>query len=432
MSKLYKDYVKGSTSLGASFGVLTLLSRWVSIIMLIYISEMLIKYGLLGIIGYILTSALAFILFGFIAGTTQIKYPTFDTIGDIIHQKTNGISHRLMMHIILFASFGALLIQAFGIHIMLEVLFPIPIAISQALFYLACFIYAGLGGLKRILKLEPLKVTIIFSSIILIPVYFFIQQGIESVYAGVRLYHPYLLYWKNHDSISFIATSFLITFGMLMIDRVSWQRISIMQKRKARATFSLTGMILGTIPLALLSMALISLSNKSFDYAGTIFFELVSLLQTPVLTILFITFCIVVATSTVGAEIHATTVLIVNNVIHQKAKTSDHTKYKQSYLIVAIILFVLWLVSLISPENIFQIIFLFGILYSAMIAPMLFVIYSKTGIYPLSVYGIFIASCTGVLIFLSGSYLTAIWISFLISVAVSFLSHFKEHRKSIS
>lgn len=85
--------------------------------------------------------------------------------------------------------------------------------------------------MQRIHQLAGINVVLIFSAVIVIPVYFYIQEGVYPVYEGIKLYHPYILYVKNTEAILFIFTAILIGFGQVIIDRASWQRVFIIKKK---------------------------------------------------------------------------------------------------------------------------------------------------------------------------------------------------------
>ncbi|WP_404454790.1 hypothetical protein LG329_06280 [Virgibacillus necropolis] len=424
MGKSYKWYITGGLSLGASFGVLTLLARWITANTILSTPETLFKYGIVGGLGYSLMGIFAFILFSFVAVKIKQRFNKHETIGDVLQDRLSGQSYTIMMGLLLLTSFDSLFIQAMGAGLLFHLLLDIPAFIGLFIFFVYCFIYAGIGGMYTLHKIEPIKISLIFAAIIFIPVYFFIQEGIYPVYDGIRLYHPYLLYWKNHDAFLFILTAILIGFGQVITDRATWQRIHIIQPTKVRASFWLTGLIWGTIPLALFSMLLISIFNKSFDNTFTLLFEFIYKIDPIILVILFFLFCFSILSTTVGAELHATTVLIVKNIISIDKNYSERQKYKLSYLIAGLISLVLFIISTVFTPNLLELIFFFGQFYGALIVPMLWIIFGNKRLSAFFAYSVLVGVGAGTILIVTGESLLAIWISFITSGLLSTFMYF--------
>ncbi len=411
----------GGLSLGASFGVLTLLARWITANTILSSPETLFKYGLLGGIGYSLMGSVAFILFSFVAVKIKKRFRKHETIGDVLYERLPGQSYVIMMGLLLITSFDSLFIQALGAGILFHLILDIPASIGLFIFFVYCFVYAGVGGMNSLHKIEPIKISLIFAAIIFIPAYFFIQEGIYPIYDGVRLYHPYLLYWKNYDAFLFMITAILIGFGQVITDRATWQRIHIIQPTKVRASLWLTGLIWGTIPLALFSMLLISIFDKSYDNTYSLLFEFVYKIEPLILVILFFLFCFSTLSTTVGAELHATTILIVKNIMSINKEYTDRSKYQLSYLVAGVISLALFIISSFLTPNLLDLIFFFGQFYGAMIIPMLWIIFGKKTLSAFFAYSILIGVGAGTIVMFSGVSILAIWISFITSGVLSTL-----------
>lgn len=80
---------------------------------------------------------------------------------------------------------------------------------SGCSFFAFCVLYAGFGGLKLIHGFAAFQVISMFAAVILIPLYFFVKEGIQPVYDGIRLYHPYMLVINKYDLWSFLLQDFL-------------------------------------------------------------------------------------------------------------------------------------------------------------------------------------------------------------------------------
>jgi urea-proton symporter len=411
----YQLYVSGAIRLGISFGVVSLLARWVTGNTILSSPETLIKYGLTGGIGYSLMGALALILFGFMAKKIRERYPDQHTIGDVLRLKLTPSGYWYMISVLLFTSLDSLFVQAMGAGILIHMISPLPIFIGMLLFLSFCFFIGGVGGMQRLHQLAGINVSLIFGAVIIIPVYFYIQEGVFPVYEGIKLYHPYLLYIKNTEAIWFIFTAVLIGFGQVLIDRATWQRVFIINKEKVRMTFTLAGLIWATIPLALLSLLMIIIFGRSFENIYSLIFEIIEKIQSTVLIALFVLFCFSAISSAISAEIHATTTLFVRNVMEMFRVLTNREKWKLTYIFSGVIcIFLLIIVTILTPTPL-ELLFFFGNIYASMIVPMLYIILSNRKLPSIIPFASLVGALGGYLLLPYTENLLAIWLSFAIS-----------------
>jgi urea-proton symporter len=411
----YQLYVSGYIKLGISFGVVSLLARWVTGNTILSSPETLIKYGLTGGIGYSLMGALALILFGVMAKKIRERYPDQHTIGDVLRLKLTPSGYWYMISVLFVTSLDSLFVQAMGAGILIHMISDLPIFIGMLLFLSFCFFIGGVGGMQRLHQLAGINVSLIFGAVIIIPVYFYIQEGVFPVYEGIKLYHPYLLYIKNTEAIWFIFTAVLIGFGQVLIDRATWQRVFIINKEKVRMTFTLAGLIWATIPLALLSLLMIIIFGRSFENIYSLIFELIEKIQSTVLIVLFVLICFSAISSAISAEIHATTTLFVRNVMEMFRRLTEREKWKYTYIFSGVIcVFLLVIVTILTP-NPLELLFFFGNIYASMIVPMVYIILSKQKLPFIIPYASLIGAVGGYLLLPYTENLLAIWLSFAIS-----------------
>ncbi|MFP5108923.1 hypothetical protein ACSU6B_19465 [Neobacillus sp. C211] len=417
----YQLYISGAIKLGVSFGVVSLLSRWITGNTILSSPETLIKYGLTGGIGYSLMGALALILFGFLAKVIREKFPDEQTIGDVLRKKLSPSGYWYVITILLITSLHSLFIQAMGAGILIHILFPMPIFIGMLLFLGFCFFVGGVGGMQQMHQLSGVNVSLIFGAVLVIPVYFYIQEGVHPVYEGIKLFHPYILFYKNTDSIWFIFTAILIGFGQVLIDRATWQRLFIIKKEKIQMTFTLAGVIWATIPLALTSLLMIIMFGRSYKDIYSLLFELVDKIQSTMLIVLFVLFCFSAISSAISAELHATTTLVVKNIIDLFRPLSDHERWNFTYIFSgSICIFLLIIVSIFKPTPL-QLLFFSGNIYAAIIVPMLFIILSNKSIPAIIPFSSLIGALGGYIFIPLNDNLTIIWISFIISGLICLL-----------
>ncbi|MDQ0198745.1 SLC5/6 family protein [Neobacillus ginsengisoli] len=427
MSKAnYHFYVTGAIQLGVGYGVVSLIARWITGNTILSSPETLMKYGLTGGIGYSLMGSLALILFGLLVKRIRVVYVEHQTIGDVLRSKLSPIGYWYMISILLITSLYSLFIQAMGAGILLHLIFPIPVFYGLFIFLFICFFISGIGGMQWLHRLAGVNVTLIFGAVIVIPVYFFIQEGVYPVYDGIKLYHPYLLFYKNQEAIWFIFTAVLIGFGQVLIDCTTWQRVFIIQKEKVRMTFTLAGVIWSTIPLAITTLVLIVLFGHGYKNIYTLLFQLVDKIQSSLLIVLFVLFCFSAISSAISSELHATTVLIVRNIIELFRKQSENEKWKWTYLITGITcLILLVIVSILSPIPI-DLLFFFGNIYSSIIIPMLYIVLSRRPLPAIIPFASLCGLLGGSLLIPIVGNMQSIWISFTISGLLCFFYYLYE------
>ncbi|WP_026581768.1 membrane protein [Bacillus sp. J33] len=427
-------YISGAFQLGIGFGVVSLLSRWVTGNTILSAPETLIKYGLTGGIGYSLMGALSLILFGILAKKIRDRFHDQQTIGDVLRERLTPAAYWLMISVLLIISIHSIFVQAMGAGILLHMIFPPPVFSWMLIFLLFCFFIGGAGGMQRIHQLAGINVVLIFSSVIIIPVYFYIQEGVYPVYEGIKLYHPYILYVKNTDAIWFIFTAVLIGFGQVIIDRASWQRVFIIKKEKLRMTFTLAGLIWATIPLALSSLIMIIIFGRSYDSIYSLLFELVGKINSNLLIILFVLFCISSISSAISAELHAIVILIIKNIFSLLRPLNNKEKWKYSYIFSgAICLFLLLIVSFLPPQPL-ELLFFLGNIYASMIVPMLYVILGRKRLPVLIPLASLIGTVGGYAALPVAENLLTIWISFCLSSSIClfyFIYHILKMKLSI-
>ena len=418
--KTYRHYITGSIVFGVSTGMISLLARWITGNAILSSPESLVKYGLLGGIGYSLVGALSIFLFGIVANKIRNRFPNFETIGDLFQHRLKKDGYWIMTIIILFLGLDSLFMQAIGAAVLFDLLFDIPFTISIFFFFLYCFLIAGVGGMKWIQRFEGISVFFIFAAIIFIPMYFFIREGAFTVYDGIRLYHPYLLFTRNQEAYFFIVTFMLVGFGQVLTDRSTWQRLYMIEQKKLRLTFWSTAFVWSTIPIALSAMLLIVIFEGTFSETYSLLFSLMTKIEPIFLSIIFFLFCFGTLSTTVHAELHATTVHFIKHIrLPFKPRMTDKQMRQESYVFSGILLLILLIVTHFIQFSLLDFLFFYGHLYVAVIPVMLFIILSKRAISRMLPYSILIGWILSLTLFSDLSSLQSIWLSFIISLLFS-------------
>jgi len=413
--KSFDFYIQGAVQLGIAFGVVSILSRWITGNTILSSPETLIRYGLIGGIGYAFMGGLALILFGFIARKIAYTFSGRMTIGDVLKEKLNPFGYWYMMALLLIMGVYSLFIQVMGAGLLLYMLFPVPLAVGMVLFLTLLYLVGGLGGLYRIHQLAGITVILIFGTIILIPVYSYMQQGVTVIFEGIQLYHPYLLFTKNQESLWFIFTGLLVFSGQMLTDRATWQRVFIIKKEKVKMAFVLTGLIWFTIPIAITSLFLLAISGRTFENTYSLIFELVNILESNALIFVFILFCFAAILSAASSEMHSLNSLFILNVAGELKRLSIEQQFKYKNIFSFALIASLFLAALYLTPYPLQLLFFFGNIYSSMIFAILYIVFSKGRETLAPVLSSFIGIVAGFASYPITTYFESVWISFLLS-----------------
>lgn len=413
--KSFDFYIQGAVQLGIAFGVVSVLARWITGNTILSSPETLIRYGLIGGIGYAFMGGLALILFGFVARKIAYSFIGRMTIGDVLKEKLSPFGYWYMMSLLMIMGAYSLFIQVMGAGLLLYMLFPIPLAIGMVLFLVLLYLVGGIGGLYRIHQLAGISVILIFGTIILIPVYSYMQQGVTVIFEGIQLYHPYLLFTKNKESLWFIFTGLLVFLGQMLTDRATWQRVFIIKKEKVKMAFVLTGMIWFTIPIAITSLFLLAISGRTFENTYSLIFELVSTLESNVLIFVFILFCFAAVLSAASSELHSLNALFIRNVAGELRELSTEQQFRYKNVFSLALIAALFLASLFLTPYPLQLLFFFGNIYSAMIFAILYIVFSKGRETLAPVLSSFVGIAAGFVSYPFTTYFESVWISFLLS-----------------
>lgn len=413
--KSFDFYVQGTIQLGMAFGVVSLLARWITGNTILSSPETLINYGLIGSIGYAFTGGLVLVLFSFIARKVSYSFAGQMTIGDVLKAKMNTFGYWYMMIQLMVLGIYALFIQVIGAGLLLYMIFQTPYVIGLGLFLALIFLVGGIGGLYRIHQLAGVGIILIFGTIILIPVNLYMQQGVTKIFEGIQLYHPYLLFTKDKESLWFILTGLLIFSGQVLTDRATWQRMFVIKKEKVKTAFVLTGFIWMTIPISVGSLFLLATSGHAFDTPQSLIMALIQTIESHALVSLFILFCLMAVLSAASSELHALNSLFIRNFIGELKDLSVKKQLLYKNIFSLIVIFALLIFSILLTPYPVQLLFFFGNVYSTLIFPFLFIVFAKGKETLAPVLSSFVGLSAGFISSFFVSYFESVWIGFLSS-----------------
>jgi Na+/proline symporter len=416
----FYHYVLGSVRIGIGIGTISLITRWINGNTIFASPEAIIKYGIFGGIGYALMGIIALMTFGKLGLIARKEFPNGTTFGDYLYHKLHPFGYYLVLAILLLTSLSGLIGQGIAAGILFNILFDMPLFIGLVGTILFCVLYAGIGGSVWIHRLAVFQIFFIFAAAIFIPVYFFIQEGVEKVYYGIQLYHPYLLVLINYESLFYIVTGMIIGFGQIFSDIVTWQRLYMIEEKKVVPTFLLSGLIWSTFPLAFSSFFMIVIFTGGFQGTFSLWLDLSQKLSSSSLLLTIFFLCAFSAiTSTYGAILHSVVCLIVKN-IHEvlKPHANEKEKIRTGYILAMIIggLSIICILQFDFKKT--EFLFFFGNIFAALIAPILAIIFSKGKVNNFIPFSVLLGIFAG---YVSQSFVGGL-LSVWVSATISFLS----------
>ncbi|WP_370223803.1 hypothetical protein [Cytobacillus sp.] len=302
-----------SKSVQYGFGLLSIaiISRWTSGNAVFTAPEAFLRYGFIGTVSFSAAGAIAFLALIPIIARVRSAAESSSFLG-IMASRLSEPALKWMKRGILLAIFFGMSVMGFAAGILV---FPLgtPVPVGMSLFFLFGFLAAIFFRLKWFTRFSMLKVGILFLIMIMILVHAYMLEGIEVVYDGIRLYHPYLLY-VEWDMLPLLLTAFTIAMlGHLLLDLKMWNMLLKSKREKLRLGLSMTGLIWSTIPFSFSMIALSAIYKGGFQNFYSVFEKIFLRYDHFAITILLIFILMVIFFETFLSQIHSLYVLYDRN-----------------------------------------------------------------------------------------------------------------------
>jgi len=246
-----------------------------------------------------------------------------------------------------------------------------------------------------------------FSLLIFIPIFYFVQNGASTVYEGIRLYHPYLFYFKNSEILLFYVVLQLAILGQVLFDKSTWFLIAFIKPKKIRRSLFSAGIILALLTLSFTAVLMIALYSGSYGQFQILVLTFLYEVQPGFLTFAFFVFTFLAIVTTLLVEMRAT-------------KRFFSTKKPYYYYLIGLILFSFTLFLSIDM-TILGVIYIFAFLHITMLPFIIILLFTKRIIHKHSWFAIFLSIIIGVGIGLYFNFLYGLAVSFIISCIAQFL-----------
>lgn len=412
---LLNHYILGTSKLGSGIGAVVIVVHLISGSVFLNTPEAILKIGVFGGIGYGLAGFLAMIFFAKFGLLIRTKYPTKSTLGDLISIKLNPFGYNLLIIILILISLFTLILEG-AIATLIFDLINFPVFIGSFLLISFCVLYAGIGGIIWIQRIALIQIFFIFLAVIILPLFFFFQLGIEDIYNNIRLFHPYLLVFLK-DTPLYIAIGVLVGLGLMLTDLAIWQRLYMVEKKKLFSTFMLSAFIFLTVPLSLSSFFIVALANGGFEDLLNLWYKFIGILiESPILLLIFLLFVFSAITSTFGAILHAINSLLLKNVVNLSQKKGSSLFKFNSILSGTIGSFTLLISYILFELNVsFNFSFIISNLLASLVTPIIIILLSKRPVSNFIPFSIIISSLVGYILIQFVGISHSIWLTALSS-----------------
>ncbi|SDO23674.1 Na+/proline symporter [Paenibacillus sp. yr247] len=412
--------VFNSAEIGFSLRAISIIDRGITGSAILLGLEAIITFGIFGGVGYALAGTLAMIILAPLAKKIKSDLPNGQTISDYFQLKLPDLGYWVMIFYLIMTTVSILCMQIVAGGMMVYAIFDIPSSIGMFLTYIFCILLSCLRRSELLTKLTLARVFFIFTVAFILPLYFFLREGAEHIYKGIRLYHPYLLVTDNKDVLYFFVLSFLIVLGKAIMDSKLWQYILVLDKRESSHTFVLSGVIWGTLPLSFSSLVLIVIFTGGFQNINTIYYDLLHGFDSTFLLSLFVIGAFSAISSTFVIEFDTLTKLWKMNLVPRLSGYAEQKMSKAGNYIAVFISGIALCLSIYLNLSLLNAFFYFGILFVSVLLPMIVIICSKEKVSNLITLSVLVCTTLGFILLQNFGYMKGLFICALTSTLLNF------------
>lgn len=425
MIKIKKDKVK---SISIGLGIVVIIARLVASPSIAATPQAITNYGVITGLIFSIAVFAALSLFGYFCKKTRIESTSnAATFGDFLKQKISELDYKLFLGLIVLLSIQGLLIQVMLVADLLELIVNIPLKVIFSFLFILLIPFVLMFGNKAVNLLAKWQIFFLFAVIIIYPVYLLIQKGIEPIYKGIRLYHPYLLITIQDYSFFFLVVSFLIVCGYVFLNPALWQRNYQLRLDRVRRAFIYSSLIGCVIPVSFICIFLLVFYQGGFIVFSSISNVLILSSAPFMLSLLFLGATAAI-TATFGSELSSIVFLIKKNIFEDYA----FSKQKQiNFSILLAIFFILTTFVLYKnySPTFLHIFFFTGVIQVSILPQIILIICKRGQIKEHIAFGSLIGMAAGFILYSISDPLTSIIVAFSCSLSTCFYLIAKRRQK---
>ena len=277
---------------GTAIGTIYLLARWVTGNALFSSEQSLVKFGIL--FSIILSGAygVAFIILSFFMKRVN-RENVSDNYFTYRFQQINGqMNQRFVQLICYFVQLELWLVQTVVLSEFYKIVFGNS-NVGWLTVSIVCMAFIYIVILNKTTQTMAMLYTILlFVTLTIIPIYYFILNGSKEIYNGIRLFHPYLLYFKDSSYTPFYIALFIIAVAHIFCDLPTWHALSNTKKQKRSQVLWTTGALKILIGFSFTAILLIAIYKGPFENFEILLLSYLYVEHSMLLSYLFATFCV--------------------------------------------------------------------------------------------------------------------------------------------
>lgn len=409
--------------LGAGLSSVFLIARWITGALLLVSAEAMIRIGVLSGLGFAFAGMSAFLIFGLLFRILKERLHGNASYQDLLDLTYNPVSKMWMIRLFCLSCILILYIHILAGAIFLYAVVGVNLAIGSLLFSLAGFFIVFIDSKGWIAKYKVYAVSLLQFAFIIFLINAFMLNGVEQIYKGIKLYHPYLLFYENKSLYIFIVAAFIVMFGKMLLDPYTWQNLFRTDNTKVMTAFSLSGVIWATVPIAFSILILTIIYTGGFENINTVLYRFFHGIDIPGLKVTFIGLLLFIMLSSFLNEFKKL-LPYLHLAFNKDAGEQEYRAegLKRSIFITVLIVFGGSLITWLLQPSIIDVFYFNSVFFASVCAPIVIAVLRAqrdTGFVPLIIC---ISAATGYIIAIYGSIPTALLSALFLSTGLSVIS----------
>lgn len=259
--------------------IIYLISSWLSVSMIFIIGEVVIQYGVYSTV--VIVSA--FIAAFFVSLPVQQYFSA---------RFTNSKSKLRIERFIL----GLWLLESYMLHIFISglILYMVAQINVYVSIYVTVVLFFGISFYMkkketRRKRLNDTKFTLISGLAIVLPIYIYLQKGLESVYHNLLYYQPKVLHYQPKDLLVLFLVAFIIFITKFSLQGSIITKYKGINLKQGYSKLLVGIFIYSTFILSFATMNVVAITqNLNINHTNELFVLLIKKLSTPTIFIMFI------------------------------------------------------------------------------------------------------------------------------------------------
>lgn len=222
--------------------------------------EAVLRYGVFGGLAMSLAFILAYSLLLLFARDMQPP----SAWRDRLEQQVPFLGQKLLHLFSWFIGTELLVTQGIVAGLILHSMINVPFLVSVLLFSLSSYdVVLSRRLFGRISNsLALLNLSLIFPAAIFLPIYVYLQKGLETLYHDLLHYHPRVLHLEQAGLLEFAAVFFILAFAKLLLELSALQEDLAWNRRATLRKLGLTTLSWATVVMAFATMTIVSITER--------------------------------------------------------------------------------------------------------------------------------------------------------------------------